>query len=156
MSIEIADIRDALITQLKADTDIKDIFSTRIDYGLGRNVTLDMLPNCVRIVQLGRGVTATDAEIEAEFGSGYTWVWAHYRLHVIAIFEQSNEKTAEDAESDYDRKLRKAITKDRGLGGLVTDIDIGRTVFRTHPEKDSTHYVILEITALTHERSDVR
>lgn len=162
MSIEIKDIRNAYISQLKADSDIAIEFTVapatgaNIDYGISKDVGMSMLPKSLRIVQLGRGTTMDNAEIDAEFSGGYQWVWSRYRFNVVATFAENDAKKAEDAESKIDRLIRKAITKDYSLGNVVTNVDVGRTFFRSHPDKDGIHFVIIETSALKHERADVR
>ncbi len=157
--MDIATVRNALVTTLKGDADLTaEIGASLIDYGLGRKITVDMLPLCIRVKQLGRGDTFEDAEAEDEVGAGKVWVWCLYRFHVVVIFAEKDGETAkqvEDRESTYDRLLRKALSK-RDLGGVVVDVELGRTSLLSHPEKDSIHMVLLEIHAKTHEQQDVR
>jgi len=155
-------VRNALITQLKADADILTEFivppasAANIDYGISRDVGPSMLPKSIRVVQLGRGRSENDAEIDAEFGGEYQGVWENYRFHVVAVFAESDAKKAEDTESTHDRLIRKAITKDYSLGNVVTDLSMGRTFYRTHPERDGIHFVIIETSARKLVNASVR
>ena len=160
--MEIKTVRNALIDRLKADSGIlSKIDAAQIDYGLGRNISgvLASKPVAIRVIQLGRGNTTDDAEEAADFGGGQEYVWAKYRFHVVVIFqlvEDETEKDAEDYESDYDRIIRKAISADCTLGGIVTDIELGRTLIRQLPEKDTIYFVLLEVNALVYESSTER
>lgn len=158
--MEIKTVRDALINALKADPDIiSKIGANKVDYGLGRSVKNTMLPRSIRVVQLGRGKTEEDAEEIADFGGGSAYVWASYRFHVVVIFqlaEGEDEKDAEDYESDYDRIIRKAISADCTLGGIITDVELGRTILRQHPEKEGIYFVLLEVSALAYESATDR
>lgn len=158
--MEIKTVRNALIATIRLDTDIISKFGAdKVDYGLGRSVKKIMLPRSIRVVQLGRGKTEEDAEEIADFGGGSAYVWASYRFHVVAIFqlaEGEDEKDAEDYESDYDRIMRKAISADCTIGGIVTDVEFGRTILRQHPEKEGIYFVLLEVNALSYESATER
>lgn len=148
----IKDVRDALLTQIKNDADIIAEFGSNVDYGLGKNISMSLLPKSIRIIQLG-----IDPEKNTEIGGGY--IFANYRFHIVAIFALSSDetvKTAEDRESNYDRLIKKAITKDYELGGSATDVELGRTFFRTHPEKDGVYFVLIEVIVMNYEQESVR
>lgn len=158
--MEIKTVRDALINALKADPDIVGkIGAAKVDYGLGRNINKNMLPRSIRIVQLGRGGTGTEAEETADFGGGTEYVWASYRFHVVVIFqlvEGEDERDAEDYESEYDRIVRKAISASPTLGSVVTDIELGRTIIRQLPEKDAIYFILIEVNAIAYESATDR
>ncbi len=158
--MEIKTVRDALINTLKANPDIiSKIGADKVDYGFGRSISKNMLPHSIRVVQLGRGKTDEDAEEIADFGGGSEYVWASYRFHVVVVFqlvEGEDEKDAEDYESDYDRIVRKAISADCTLGGIVTDVELGRTLIRQLPEKDTIYFVLVEVSALSYESARER
>lgn len=158
--MDIKTARDALITQFKNDTDLATEVSNNIDYGLGKKVLTAMLPKSIRVVQIGIGDPQnSDGEQEADFSGGHEWVFVPYRFHVVGIFKLSdgeNEKSAEDRESTFNRLIRKAICKDRTLGGVANNTDIGRTFFRTHPEDDTVYFVLIEVTVWTYEKADTR
>lgn len=158
--MEIKTARNALINSLKADPDVTSkIGADKVDYGLGRNVKKEMLPRSIRVVQLGRGKTDDDAEEVADFGGGSEYVWARYRFHVVVIFqlvEGEDEKDAEDYQSDYDRIVRKAVSANCTLGGIVTDIELGRTLIRQLAEKDTIYFVLIEVAALSYESANER
>ncbi|OPY03571.1 MAG: hypothetical protein A4E60_00236 [Syntrophorhabdus sp. PtaB.Bin047] len=158
--MEIKTVRNALINTLKTNPDIiSKIGADKVGYGLGRNINKNMLPRSIRVVQLGRGGTGTEAEEAADFGGGTEYVWAKYRFHVVVVFqlvEGEDEKDAEDYESDYDRIVRKAISANCTLGSVVTDIELGRTLIRQLPEKDTIYFVLLEVNALSYESTTER
>jgi len=154
--VEIATVRNAMITQMKGDTALAaEFLTTQISYGLGNQIkAADILPKAIRVVQLGRG-----EETPEEFGGGVTWVSVPYRFHVLALFILDNDETeadGEDRSSSYDRLIRKSISKDTTLGGSVRNTELGRTFFLTHPEKSDMKLVLVEVTATSHEQSDVR
>jgi hypothetical protein len=154
--MEAATIRNAMIVQMQGDTSLTAEFTTAsISYGLGKQIkATDLVPRSIRVVQLGRG-----EEVEAEWGGGKAWVRVPYRFHVVILFmidDTQTEKDAEDNSSKYDRLIRKAISKDSTIGGVVESSQIGRTFFLTHPEKDNAKIVLIEVTAISHEQSDVR
>jgi hypothetical protein len=153
--MEIKAVRDAVITQLKADPDvIATVGASKIGKGIGKKVLSSMLPLSIRVVQLGRGENSQDAEVLDEIlGNGNVSVWEMYRFHVVGVFQLADgetEEDAEDIESNLDRIIRKALTTDYSLNDVVSEIILGRTVFRNLPEEDSTYFVIVEVAAKVH------
>jgi hypothetical protein len=158
--MEIKTVRNALINTLKTNPDIiSKIGADKVGYGLGRNINKNMLPRSIRVVQLGRGGTGTEAEEAADFGGGTEYVWVSYRFHVVVIFqlvEGEDERDAEDYESEYDRIARKAISASTTIGSVVTDIKLGRTLIRQLAEKDTIYFVLIEVTAIAYESATER
>lgn len=149
--MDTATVRNAIVSQLQADPDIISyIGASNVDYGLGRAYP-ETLP-AVRIIQSGR-----EEEDDFESGDYDPRVWAWYKFYLVCFFTEDSAKDAEDYESLYDRIIRKALTKNYRLGGVVTEMQIGRTFYRSIPErKPPTYSVIIELAAKTIEQVSTR
>ncbi len=158
--MDIATVARAIQTTLKNDADVTaQVPANMIFRGLGKTIPKSRLPKSINIIQIGIGETPEEGEEESEWAAGKEWVWVHHLLNIAAILtidDTQDDEDGEDLESTVDRVIRKALTTGYTLGGVVSYLTLGKTLFFTHPDKERTYGVRLAIDAVTHEQTDVR
>ncbi len=138
-------VRDALISQLQADTVLLAEFTApQIKKGVESNFDINTATKGLRV--------ALEISSQQPIGMNSTKVNATYGYSTIAYFYETDPEQVDDRMGQYDEIIREAVEKDLDLGSInPTRIIIGQTRYRNHPKINNLYFCIIPVAVSVRE-----
>jgi len=129
-------VRDALLTQLQADTALVSEFTApQIKKGVELNFDIKAATKGLRLA-----ITASDQELVDMLSKR---VNASYAYLVLAYFYETNPENVDDRMNLYDEIIREGVEKILDIGIEGARVSIGQTKYSQHPKIENLYFVVI-------------